>query len=141
MAMRPEQIVAVLHNLSGKTSRLGTALVYDLVFTDRRTVGIVYGGAPAAAGWPPNPSTYPQTTPSLAWAPGYDVRALDAIVAGNPANFSLPYERIDHAKIGGVMKKSLSMKAGSDTYIFEVPKERLDELKTVVARRIPGADV
>ena len=139
--MRPEQIVAVLHSLSGKTSRFGTALVYDLVFTDRRTVGVVYRGGSVATGWPSTASPHPQARAAAAWGLGYDVGALDAIVAGHPANFSLPYERIDRAKIGGVVKKSLSMKAGSETYFFEVPKNQLEEMKAVVARRIPGADL
>jgi hypothetical protein len=140
--VNPEQIVAVVYGIPGKIGRFGTVAVYNLVFTDRRVVGVL-----------PPPRAVPMMTAdsghlrdfqireARTWRASYDAALLDGIVAGHPANFSLPYERIDTARIGGVVKKTLSMKAEGDTYVLDIPKDELEPVKAVVARRIPGAEI
>lgn len=138
--MRPEQIVAEVHGLPGKIGRFGTASTYNVVFTDRRVVGVVAAYRVAV----PGPYAYPNPQPVPVREPRhspYDPAGLDALVAANPANFSLAYERIDSAKIGGVVRKSLSIRVDSATYVLEIPREKLEEMRAIVARRIPGADV
>ncbi len=129
-----EQILEAFYGLQG--SSFGHTIVYDLVFTDRRIVGVVFGyteggntGGPIAGTLLIRESRKPR--------PGYRLQDLDAMVAKHPKSFSFPYPSVQEAAIKGILEKAIQIRSGRERYYIYIPKEQLPRVQSILALVLP----
>lgn len=126
-----ERIIEAFYGLQG--SQFGHTIVYDLVFTDRRIVGIVFGytyggntGGPIAGTLLIRESRKPR--------PAYRPEDLDRMVAKHPKAFSFPYAAVQEAAIKGVLEKAIQIRSGREKYYIYLPKDQLARMEAILAR-------
>lgn len=131
-----EQIIEAFYGLQG--SSFGHTIVYDLVFTDRRLVGIVFGwteggntGGPIAGTIVIRESRKPR--------PAYRVQDLDPMVARHPKAFSIPYPALEDAAIKGILEKAIQIRSGRKRFYIYIPKGMLPRMESILARVVPRA--
>jgi len=138
-----EQIVDVLHGVQ-TTVRLGTTWVLlDLIFTDRRLVGVTYwdGTARGLVGAAVLTAEMNAERRALqAKAARYDPAGLDALVADRKYAFSFQYANIDKGKISGLFgSRALVVRSGKKEFHLSFPKTELQRVTSLVDRLLPQA--
>jgi hypothetical protein len=134
-----------VYNAEGQVGRLALPKLYDLVFTDRRLVGIVTvktGGA-RLAGQLLGGVIGNVVAASIAKGGAEKKRAayagmpLDQVVARNSANFAAPYNSIENPQIKGLLSKRLEMRVGGKKAVFRLPKDQVPETRALIGRQLP----
>ena len=140
--MEGEQIVGIVYNAEGQVGRLALLKMYDLVFTDRRLVGVSTAktGAAGVVGSALGGSIGNLVARSVAKGGVAEKRSryvnvrLDDIVADDKANFAAPYAQIENTKIKGLFTKYLHMKVQGKKAVFKIPKEQVAAVHSLAAR-------
>ena len=138
-----ERIVGIVYNAEGAVGRLSLPKLYDLVFTDRRLVGIVTvktGGA-RIAGQLLGGVIGQAIAASVAKGGADKGRAsytgmpLDQIVAQDAANFAAPYNAIENPRVKGLFSKRLEMRVGGKKAMFALPKDQVPQTNALISQR------
>src|SRR3989475_12422969 len=137
-----ERIVGIVYNAEGQVGRIGLPKLYDLIFTDRRLVGVVTvktGGARIAG-----QTLGGKIGQAVAASEGKDgadkKRAayagmpLDQVAAQNPANFAASYGSIENPKIKGMFSKRLEMRVGGKKAFFRLPRDQVPATQMLVGQ-------
>ncbi len=142
-----EQIVGIVYNAEGKVGRLGLPKLYDLVFTDRRLVGIVTvktGGARLAGQL--LGGVIGQAVAASISKGGADKKrvayagmSLDQAVGQDSSNFAAQYNSIENPQIKGLFSKRLEMRVSGKKGIFRLPKDQVPNTQALIARQLPGS--
>ena len=113
--------------------------MYDLVFTNRRLVGIVSATLPyVTGGW--SAAANREAVEEVETHPAtYEVQALDEHLSRGERSFSAPYGQIEKAKVAGFAIKSLRFKFARKQYYLILPKEAIEKVRSLVAQHVPGA--
>lgn len=140
-----ETIVGIVYNAEGQVGRLAMPKLYDLIFTDRRLVGVVTvktGGARLAGqllggviGGAIAASVAKGGADKKRMA--YAGMSLDQVASQNAANFAAPYGSIENSKVKGLFSKRLEMKVGGKKAVFRLPKEQVPVTQDLVRRQLP----
>ena len=140
--MEAERIVGIVYNAEGQVGRLGLPKLYDLIFTDRRLVGVVTvktGGA-RIAGQLLGGVIGQAVAASIAKGGADKKRAayagmpLDQVAAQSPANFAAPYSSIENPKVKGMFSKRLEMRVGGKKAFFRLPKDQVPTTQMLVGQ-------
>ncbi len=139
-----ERIVRVVYSVRGQIGRAGMPRLFDLILTDRRLVGVMKknltgavaaGAAFGAIGGALAGKSIADASKSK---PPYDVGQLDRLATAEKTSFSLPWGSVERGKIGGLITKTLELKAGDKVYYFLLTKEMLEEIKGDLVERFPA---
>jgi hypothetical protein len=139
-----ERIVGIVYNAEGQVGRLALPKLYDLIFTDRRLVGVVTvktGGA-RLAGQLLGGVIGQAVAASVAKGGADKKRAayagmpLDQVAAQNPANFAASYSSIESPKVKGMFSKRLEMRVGGKKAVFRLPKDQVPATQMLVGRQL-----
>jgi hypothetical protein len=145
--MEGESIIGIVSNAEGQVGRLGMPKLYDLVFTDRRLVGIVTvkTGKARIVGQLLGGVIGQAVAASVAKG-GADKKRmayaglpLDQIVAQDRANFAAPYNTIENPRIKGMFAKRLEMRVGGKKALFRLPKDQVLQTQTLIGRQLPSS--
>ncbi len=130
-----EQILEVFYGLLA--SSFGATVIYDLVITDRRLVGIltetVTGGLAAAI------VGEIEFRKAKDRRRAYQSADLDRYVALSPKSFAFPHAAVEEAKIKGMLEKAIQIRSGRRRIYLYIPKADLPRLTSVLARTVPHA--
>lgn len=128
-----EEIVDVFPGIQGIAGSFGTPRLYDVVFTDRRLVGVMKGSMPGFL----EGAIYFATIARKARKSEvqYDLRQLDAALTEQSKSFSIPYATVQKAKLSGFIgARTLAIRApGRELYLY-FPKDYLDQLTGLLDR-------
>ena len=142
--MEGERIVGIVYNAEGQVGRIALPKLYDLIFTDRRLVGVVTvktGGA-RLAGQLLGGVIGQAVAASVAKGGADKKRAayagmpLDQVAAQNPANFAASYSSIENPKVKGMFSKRLEMRVGGKKASFRLPKDQVPAAQMLVGRQL-----
>jgi hypothetical protein len=145
--MEGESIVGIVSNAEGQVGRLGLPKLYDLVFTDRRLVGIVTvkTGKARIAGQLLGGVIGQAIAASVAKG-GADKRRiayagmpLDQIVTQDSANFAVPYHAVENPRIKGMFSKRLEMRVSGKKAVFRLPKDQVLQTQALIGRQLPSS--
>jgi hypothetical protein len=145
--MEEESIVGIVSNAEGQVGRLGLPKLYDLVFTDRRLVGIVTvkTGKARIAGQLLGGVIGQAIAASVAKG-GADKRRiayagmpLDQIVTQDSANFAAPYHAVENPRIKGMFSKRLEMRVSGKKAVFRLPKDQVLQTEALIGRQLPSS--
>lgn len=130
-----EQILDGFYGLLA--SSFGGTVLYDLLITDRRVIGIVTetveGGLAAAV---VGELDYRNAKKRhREWKPS----DLDKAVAWNPKSFAFAYAEVEEARIKGVLEKAVQIRSGRRRFYLYVPKADVPRLEAILARTVPHA--
>ncbi len=130
-----EQILEVFYGLLA--SSFGSTVIYDLVITDRRLVGIltetVTGGLAAAV------VGEIEFRKAKNRRRDYQPADLDRYVALSPRSFAVPHAAVEEAKVKGILEKAIQIRSGRVRVYLYVPKSDLPRLTAILARTVPHA--
>ncbi len=140
-----ETIVGIVYNAEGQVGRLAMPKLYDLIFTDRRLVGVVTvkTGAARIAGQLLGGVIGQAVAASVAKGGAdkkrmaYAGMPLDQVAAQNAANFAAPYGSIENPKVKGLFSKRLEMRVGGKKAVFRLPKDQVPATQALVERQLP----
>jgi len=140
-----ESIVGIVSNAEGQVGRLGLPKLYDLVFTDRRLVGIVTvkTGKARIAGQLLGGVIGQAIAASVAKGGAdkkrvaYAGMPLDQIVTRDSANFAAPYQTVENPRIKGMFSKRLEMRVGGKKAVFRLPKDQVPQTQALIGRQFP----
>ena len=142
--MEGERILGVVYGAAAVIGRLGFPRWYDLIFTDRRLVGVVVAKAGTAmllggalggmVGSAIGRSIAKHGADSQRAA--YAGRPLDDVVASDSANFAVPYNRLENLQLKGLV---IRMKLGGKRAVFSVPRDQWERYYSLATASIPGA--
>jgi hypothetical protein len=140
-----ERIVGIVYNAEGQVGRIALPKLYDLIFTDRRLVGVVTvktGGA-RLAGQLLGGVIGQAVAASVAKGGADKKRAayagmsLDQVAAQNPASFAASYNSIENPKVKGMFSKRLEMRVGGKKAFFRLPKDQVRAAQMLVGQQLP----
>jgi hypothetical protein len=131
--MEGEHIVGIVYGAEGQVGRLSLPKMYDLVFTDRRLVGVATAktGAATIVGGVLGGAIGGAIAHSIAKAGQdekrvrYSNRRLDEIIQSDNANFAAPYGEAVNPRIKGLFSKYLELRVEGKKAVFKLPKEQL----------------
>lgn len=140
-----EQIVGVVYGAEGQIGRMALPKLYDLVFTDRRLVGIVTVkmGTARLAGQLLGGVIGQAIAASVAKGGAdkkrmaYAGMPLDQVVAQDSANFAVPYDLIENPQIKGVFSKRLDMRVRGKRSVFRLPQDYVPQTEALINRLFP----
>jgi hypothetical protein len=140
-----ERIVGIVYNTEGQVGRLALPKLYDLIFTDRRLVGIVTvktGGARIAGQL--LGGVIGQAIAASVAKGGADKKRmayagmpLDQVAAQNAANFAAPWNTIENPRVKGLFSKRLEMRVGGKKAVFRLPKDQVPATQDLIGRQVP----
>ncbi|SRR6266571_679078 len=121
-----ETVIGVLYGVE-TTSAGGNFPFLDLIFTNRRIVGVVSDRRRGIGGLEGLARTY-------------DPRELDALVAGDKHAFSFPFAAIEKARISGfVGQRALDLRCGARNAYLYFPKKEIPRVQEVLDRFLSDA--
>ena len=130
-----ERILEAFYGLLA--SSFGATVIYDLVVTDRRIVGIVTetvtGGLVAAVVGEVEYRTAKKQHRE------YGSADLDRYVALHPKSFAFLHAAVEEAKIKGVLEKAVQIRSGRRRFYIYIPKADVPRLAAVLAKTVPNA--
>ena len=137
-----EQIVGIVYDAEGAVGRLSLPKLYDLVFTDRRVVGISTAktGSARLAGQLLGGVIGNVVAASISKGGAGKRRAsyagmpLDQIVSQDSANFVAPYAAIENPQVKGIFSKRLEMRVGGKKAVFRLPSEQVPQTQSLITR-------
>ncbi len=115
----------------------GNPKLFDILFTDRRLIGIVRGSMP---GFLEGAIYFAVKQRKLQGNPTpYRTDELDAAVAKDSKSFSIPYSAIKKTKVSGMVgsKSLVVMAPGFEAYLY-FPKDELGRLDALLSRFVPS---
>ncbi len=142
--MEGEQILGIVYNAEGAVGRMSLPKLYDLVFTDRRIVGIstVKTGGARIAGQLLGGVIGQAIAASVAKGGAGKRRAsytgmpLDQIVSRDNANFAAPYNTVENPQVKGLFSKRLVMRVGGKKAVFALEGDQVPMAEALVARQL-----
>ena len=142
--MEGERILGAVYGATAVIGRLGFPRWYDLIFTDRRLVGVTVAKAGTAmliggalggmVGSMIGRSIAKRGADSERAA--YAGRPLDDVVASDSANFAIPYNRLENLQLKGLV---LRMTLEGKKAVFSVPRDQWERFYSLITASIPGA--
>lgn len=140
-----EKIVGVVYGAEGQVGRMALPKLYDLVFTDRRLVGIVTvkTGTARLAGQLLGGVIGQAIAASVAKGGAdkkrmaYSGMPLDQVVAQDSANFAVLYNSIENPQVKGMFSKRLDMRVRGKRSVFRLPKDDVAQTEALVNRLFP----
>jgi len=142
-----ERIVGIVSNAEGQVGRMSLPKLYDLVFTDRRLVGIVTvkTGKARLAGQLLGGVVGNAIAGSIAKGgadqrrASYAGQSLDQIVTRDKANFAAAYTDIENPRIKGMFSKRLEMHVAGKKAFFRLPAEEVPRMQSLVRYQLGGS--
>src|SRR5437867_13374797 len=139
-----ERIVGIVYNAEVQVGRIALPKLYDLIFTDRRLVGVVTvktGGA-RLAGQLLGGVIGQDVAASVAKGGADKKRAAyggmpsEQAAAQNAANFAASYSSLENPQVKGMFSKRLEMRVGGKKAFFRLPKDQVPAAQMLVGQHL-----